>query len=98
MNIFEQLKSSWSLENELMSAVRSGVFGPYLARARLESKFYLWAESVGWDRETVLTYYTGPDRFFPISVYEQSYDNGSMRSNAESYHRALMAWEEKQKK
>ena len=59
-----------------------------LARTRAECKILKYANSVDWDRELVIQFcLKGPSGdFLGRSVFEQSFDDGSMKYMAEWYH------------
>ena len=81
------------LASELRHALAAGTFKRYVPRAKRESELYLRGEATGWDRETMIQLgVNGPGGWLGREVFEESFDDGSMKSMSRDYHEALMEY------
>lgn len=75
-----------NLKQELDQALENGTWPDYMARAAGETQLCIFAEDHGWDREKVIQYcLNGESGWLGRKVFERAFDNGSMRSMAETY-------------
>ena len=85
---------NYSLETELIDAIKNGDFEQYYNRARGESELYLFGERCNWDRETMIQYcLNNISAWLGREAFEKSFDSGRMKEMAKAYHNAFMTYQ-----
>ena len=79
-------------EAVLLCEIKNNPTADYTRRIIAESNGYLYGELVNWDREKMIQHcLNGPGKWLGREVFEESYDDGSMKHYAMVYHNVGLA-------